>query len=151
MQRVLASKPFEAISILYCQKMYVSSLSVASFPSTLYGSLILSEVNQSGCQSSPVGNAREEKLSRLIQLVIEAFLSHFQDIGNISHGEEVLHVVQAIGLRVRMSELGVDLWFPQSFPGHLEVSNKVVIFIRTRCNFDNLDEVRWILRLDVRV
>ena len=63
-----------------------NSLSVAGLASTLHGTLVFTEVDEGGGKTSPVGDAREEDLSGLVELVLETFLSDFQHVCYICHG-----------------------------------------------------------------
>ena len=127
------------------------SLSVARFPRALNRTLVLAEIDESRSKTSPVGDAREEDLSSLVQLVLETLLSDFKNVRNVGHRQEVLHVMQTIRLRICVCQLGVNLRLAERLAGHLEVTNKVVGLAGATGDFDNLGIVRRILGLDVRV
>ena len=126
-------------------------LSVTRFPCTLNSGLVLSQVNEGSSESRPVGNAREQELGGLVQFVVETLLTHIQDIGNVRHSQEVLHIVQPVGLGISVSELRINFGFAEGFTSHLKVADKVILLA---CSIGNLDEfvkVRWVPSLNVRV
>ena len=131
--------------------MTLNALSVASLASTFNSCLVFTEVDERRSQASPVRDTREQKLGGLVELVVEALFTDIQNIRNIGHGQEVLHIVQSIGLGISMRKFSVDLWFPQALPGHLEEANKVVVLVGASCQFNDLRVVRRVLCLDVRV
>lgn len=53
-----------------------SLLGISSLPRTLHSSLVLPKIDQRGRQPRPVGNAREQEFSSLIQVVLETLLSN---------------------------------------------------------------------------
>jgi hypothetical protein len=126
-------------------------LSVARLSCALHGCLVFTEIDEGCREPCPVGDAREKQLRGLVQFVLEAFLSYFKNIGDISHGEEVLHVVQSVGLCVSVGELGVHLWLPQGLASHLQEADKVVVLAGVVGDFDNFNEVRGIFSLDIRI
>ena len=126
-------------------------LGVASLTRTLDGTLVLAEVDERSRKTGPVRDAREEDLRRLVKLVLEALLANLENVRDVGHRQEVLHVVQAVRLRVRVRELGVDLGFTERLACHLEVTDEVVVFACAAGDLDDLGVVRGILRLDVRV
>lgn len=89
--------------------------------------MVLAEVDQSGGKTSPVGNAGEEKLGGLVQLVLEALLSNLQDVCDVGHSKEVLHVMKTVGLGISIRQLRIDLRFTERFASHLEEANQVIV------------------------
>jgi len=73
------------IAITLTQQISVYVLSIASFPGTLDGSLILTQVDKCSGKTGPVGNAGEEQLCSLIKLVLKAFLSNNQYVCDIHY------------------------------------------------------------------
>ena len=126
-------------------------LCITSLTCALHGSLVLTKVDECSSQPRPVGDAREKQLSCLIQLVVETFLSDFQNIGNVRKSQEVLHVVQAVRLRVGVRELRVDLRLAQRLARHLQIADKVVMLAGVVRDLDDLGEVGRVLCLDVRI
>ena len=59
--------------------------------------------------------------------------------------------MEAIGLRVCVSQFGVDLRLPKALAGHLEVANQILVLIRPSRNLNDLIEVGRVLGLDVGV
>ena len=116
-------------------------LGISSLSGALHSGLILTQVDKSSSKSGPVRDAREEKFRCLIELVVEALLADFEDVGDIGHGQEVLHIMQAVRLRICVGKLGVHLRFAKRPPGHLQVSNKIVMLACTARNLDNFDKV----------
>lgn len=127
------------------------SLSVTSFTSTLNGGLALTQVDESGSKTSPVRDTGEQQFGSLVQLVVEALLSNVQDISDVRHAKEVLHIVQAISLSIRVRQLGIDLRFAERLASHLEVTDEIVLLASTVSNLDDFGIVGRILSLDVRV
>lgn len=126
-------------------------LRVAGLTRTLDGTLILAKVDESGSEARPVGNAREKQLRSLVKLVLEALLSDFENIRDVGHAQEILHVVQAIRLGVCVRKLGIDLGLAEVFTGHLKEADEIVVLAGAVCNLDELGVVGGILRLDVGV
>ena len=126
-------------------------LGVASLTRTLDGALVLAEVDERGGETCPVRDACEEQLGSLIELVLETLLSDLQDVCDVCHAKEVLHIVKTVRLRVRVRELGIDLGLADVLPRHLEVANEVVVLACVIRNLDDLGEVRGILGLDIRI
>ena len=126
-------------------------LSVSGLPRALHSSLVLLEVNKGSRQPRPVGNAGEQQLGSLVQLVLETLLSNDKYIRNVRDAQEVFHVVEAVGLGVRVGQFGVDLWLAEALAGHLEVANQVFVFVCSSRNLNDLVEVRRILGLDVGI
>ena len=124
-------------------------LSVASLARTLDGALVLPKVDERSSETRPVGDAREEDLRSLVEVVLETLLSNLQDIRDVGHTKEVLHVMETISLRVRVRQLGVDLGFTESLASHLEESYEVVMLASAAGDLDDLEEVGWILGLNV--
>lgn len=87
----------------------------------------------------------------MIELVVEALLADFEDVGDVSHGQEVLHIMEAVRFRICVGKLSVHLGFTKRPPGHLQVPNEIVMLARTARNLDSFDKVRGILGLDIRV
>src|SRR6202044_1490569 len=79
------------------------------------------------------------------------FFSDFQNIRDVRHAKEVLHVVQAIGLGIRICQLRIDSRLTKRFASHLKEANKVVMLSSTIRDFDDFGEVGRIFSLDVRV
>lgn len=110
--RVVSERTDKTLLICYV-------LGVASLASTLNSGLVFTEIDEGGGETCPVGDAGEQEFRSLVQLVFEALLSDFENIGDVGHTEEVFHIVQPIGLRVRVSKFSVDLGFTKSLAGHL--------------------------------
>lgn len=126
-------------------------LGVACFPRALHSCLVLAEVDERRREPRPVGDACEEELCGLVQLVFETFLSNLKDIGDVCHAQKVLHVVQTVGLRISIGELGVDLGFAKRLASHLEEAHKIVMFASVVGDFDDFMEIRRVFRLNVRI
>lgn len=126
-------------------------LCVSSFPCTLHSCLVFSQVDECSSEPGPVGDAREEQFGCLVKLVVEALLSNLQNIRNVCHGQEVLHVVQSIGPCISIRELGVDLWLTKSLTCHLQIPHEIVMLASSVRNLDHLGKVRRILGLDIRI
>lgn len=147
----LLPNPIRGIStrFLVVQKCHI--LGVTSLTSTLDSALVLTKVDEGGCKTGPVRNAREEQLGSLVQFVFETFFSNLKDICDVGQSQEVLHVVETIGLRVGVRQLGIHLGLANVLPCHLEITNKIVVLASAVRNLDDLSEVLGILSLDVRV
>ena len=128
-----------------------SLLSIACFARALNSALVLTEIDESGCKTSPVRDACEQKLRSLIELVLETLLSNLEDIGDVGHAEEVFHIVQTIRLGICISQLGVDLRLADMLPCHLQVPNKVFMLACAISDLDDFREVGRILSLDVGI
>ncbi len=126
-------------------------LSVARLTRALDGALVLAKVDERSRQPCPVGDAREKDLRSLVELVLEALLADLEDVRDVGHRQEVLHVVQTIRLGIGVGELSVDLRLAERLAGHLEVADEVVVLAGATCDLDDLRIVRGVLRLDVRV
>jgi hypothetical protein len=59
--------------------------------------------------------------------------------------------METISLRVCICQFRVNLGLPEGLASHLKEPHKVVMFARVVSNFDDLREVGWVFRLDVRV
>lgn len=113
--------------------------------------MVLAEVDESSRQSSPVRDRSEEEFRSFVETSFESFLTSGKEVSNIGHSEKLLHVVKTISLGVRDGELSIDRGFSESLASHLEVSNEVVGLSSSRSGFDNLEVVRRIFSLDVRI
>lgn len=111
----------------------------------------LAKINEGRGKTCPVGDAGEEKLRCFVKLVLEALLSDAEYVCDVGHGQELLHVVQAVRLRIRIRELRVDLRLAQRLARHLQEANEVVVLAGTVGDVDDLGEVGWIRGLDVRI
>lgn len=129
------------VSSLWASTNIAFLLGIASLSGTLHSGLILTQVDKSGSESGPVRDAVEEKFRRLIELVVEALLADFEDVSDIGHGQEVLHIMEAVRLRICIGKFGVHLRFAKRAPGHLQVSNEIVMLACTARNLDNFHEV----------
>ena len=87
----------------------------------------------------------------MVKLIIEALLADVKDISDVGEAKEVLHIVQAIRLGVRVRQLRVDLWLTKCLPSHLQVPDEIILFASAVGNFDHFSIVRRILSLDIRV
>lgn len=103
------------------------SLCVTRFPGTLNGSLVFTKVYESSRQACPIRNAGEQEFRGLIQLILETFLSNFQDVSHIGHAKEVLHVVKSVSLGISIGQFGVDLGFTERLASHLEEADQVIV------------------------
>lgn len=126
-------------------------LGVASLSGALHCGLVLAQVDESGSQSSPVGNALEQKLGGLVKLIVEALLADLKDISNVGHAKEVFHVVQAIGLCVSIGKLRIDLGLAKRLAGHLEVADQIVVLASPVGEFDDFKEVAGVFSLDIGI
>ena len=90
----LASRLCRQVSVPYQRpRIFSDSLGIPGSPSTLNSSLIFTQIYECGSDSSPVGNAGEEQLGSLIELVLETLLSNFQDVCNVRHAREIFHIM----------------------------------------------------------
>lgn len=105
---------------------WVCSLSVASLPRALDCTLFFAEVDESGCETGPVGDAREQDLRSLSQLVFEALRARLEHIRDARHREEVLHVMESVSLRVRVREISADLGLAERLARRMEVAEEIV-------------------------
>ena len=87
----------------------------------------------------------------MIQLIFKAFFSDFKNVCDVSHTEEVFHIMESIRLGISISKFCINLWLPQSFASHLQESNKIVMFASMVGNFDNFRIVGRVVCLDIRV
>lgn len=87
----------------------------------------------------------------MIQLILEALLSDFQNISYIGHAQEVLHIMETIRLCIGIRELCIDLGLAKGLACHLEETNEIVVLACTVGDLDDLGEVRWVGSLNVRV
>lgn len=126
-------------------------LCVTRLPGTFDCCLVLAQVDERCSQTSPVRDAGEKQLRRLIELILEALLANFQDVSNIGHAEEVFHVMQTVRLGVGIGELSVDLRFADRLASHLKEADEVVMFASVVADLDELSEVGRILGLDVGI
>lgn len=129
----------------------VDVLSVSSLSSSVDSSLVLAEVDEGSCQSSPVRDRSEKEFRSFVETCLESLLTSGEEVGNIGHSEELLHIVETISLGVGDGEFSIDRRFSESLASHLEVSNEVVGLSCPGSGFDNFEVVRRILSLDVRV
>jgi hypothetical protein len=90
----------------------VTLLCISCFTSALDGSLVFFQVDERGGKPGPIGNARKEQLGGLVQFVLETLLSYDEDICDIRHAEEILHVMKPVRLGVRIRKLRIDLGLP---------------------------------------
>lgn len=128
-----------------------NALGIARFASTLYGSLILTEIYEGCCQACSVRNACEKKFRGLVQLVLETFLADFQYVCDVREAQEVLHVMESVGFGIGVRQLCVDLGLAEGFAGHLQESNEVVLLPSAARYFDDFDKVGRVFGLNVRV
>jgi hypothetical protein len=103
-------------------RMWNNSLPIPGFPSTLDCGLALAR---------------------------ETFLSDFQNIRGVRHAKEVLRVMQAIGLGIRMRQLRIDSRFPKRFASYFREANEVVMFASVIGYFNDFGKVDWIFSLDI--
>jgi len=98
----------------------------------------------------PVGNAREKKLSNLVQFVFKVLFANFKDISDVGHSKKVLHVVESIRFRIGICKFGIDLGFAQGLTSHLQIPDELIVLAGVVGDFDDLSKVRRILGFDVR-
>jgi len=126
-----------------------NSLSIPCFSSTFDSSLVLAQIDESSGKTSPVRDTGEKQFGGLIELVLEALLSDFQNVRDVRHTKEVLHIVQTVSLGICVRQLRVNLGLPKRFTGHLKEANKVIMFASMTGYLNNFAEVRWILSFDI--
>lgn len=73
----------------------------------------------------------------LVEHVRETLLSDLEDVGDVGHTREILHVVQTVGLRVCVCKFSVKLGLAERLAGHLEVPDKIVVLAGVVCDLDN--------------
>lgn len=59
--------------------------------------------------------------------------------------------MEAIGLGIRVGQLGIDLWLAKALAGHLEVTNQIVVLVCPSRDLNDLAEVGGVLGLDIGV
>jgi len=138
--------------LLETRKLHLlPDLCVARLARAFDRSLSLPEVDERCCETGPVVNAAEQELGRLVELVLEALFANAEDVRYIGQGQELLHVVEAVGLGVRVRKLGIDPRLAERLAGHLKVADEIVMFAGMVRDLDDFGEVGRILRLDVRI
>lgn len=110
---------------------------IASLHGALHSGLVLAQFDEGRSESRPVGDAGEEKFGGLVELVLETLLSDLEDVGDVHHTKEVLHVEQTVGLRLCASKFNVNPRLAKRLAGHLEVPDKVVVLASVICDLDN--------------
>ena len=75
--------------------------------------LVLLEVDKSGRQPCPVGDASEQQFGSLYNSSSKHLLSDHENVRNIRYAQEVIHIVEAVGLSVSIRQCGINRWLAE--------------------------------------
>ena len=118
-------------------KTWNNSPGISGFPSTLDCDLVFAQVDKHGSQTSLIWDACEEKFGSKAPRSVFIWLPKHPDI---RHAKEVPHVMQTIGLGIRMRQLHIS--FPARFWLY-STSKSSKLLAAAPCNLPSLASYRF--------
>mmetsp|Transcript_102832 Transcript_102832/g.290759 ORF Transcript_102832/g.290759 Transcript_102832/m.290759 type:complete len:976 (+) Transcript_102832:1169-4096(+) len=126
-------------------------LGVVGLPGGLHGRGVLAELHVAGGQPGIVRDRLVEDLGRLVRPLVVQAVTDALHIRGVRAADKLLHVAQALSLRVGVDKFGVDQLVLGRDPGHEQVAHELLVVLLALRRLDDLHVVGRVLGLEVRL